>query len=496
MLFISILLLSALLVCVIAYTTALPRHFPRNIPVVPIWLQTYDLLRGASRIELYNARIRGLIEKHGAVALWHEGHWSVLVSRPEYLLQVFKNSGRTLQKKGFFERIPWGTAATIFGINIIDSDGELYAQFRKLLKPGFSMQLPIPFIKKQTARLAEQLCQRQESEGYGNGVRIGPLVWRWALSVWGDYFLDAQFGPLDYSQYNIQQILALQTNTLLGRAKNVFPLLDRLPWRLPITQHTIKLLHQVEIALRDVAETRSKLPAPPGGENKVGFLLHQARQQNSISDFHYVSNLNQLFIAGHENVETVVNSAMEELANHARIQHLLHAEVTQLLPTDYSIADLDKLPLLNAVIYETIRLYPPLGQLVNRLTTEPFQLGPDILIPPGIMLGWHAYGVQTDPRVWGESARQFDPFRWGTDSASVKQTLRNRQARGQYIPFGMYARKCMGYTFALQLLQCTICELARNLEWKHPPGYKFSYSQVGLHFQFSKTGYYHRLKRV
>ncbi|KAI0123699.1 cytochrome P450 CYP5099A1 [Xylariales sp. AK1849] len=480
MLFIPLLFLSAVSLCITIYATALPRHFPRNIPVVPLWLQVYDVMRGASKSDVYNARIRGPIEKHGAVALWHEGCWTILATRPEYLVKIFKNSERTLTKKGLAERVPWGSGAKLFGINIIDSDGDLYAQFRKLLKPGFSIQAPMAFMKAKSGWLAEQLCKTQDSAGSDTGIRIGPSVWRWALSVWGDYFLDAQFGPLDYTQYNIQQILGVQNSKLLGRAKGLFPILDRLPWTLPVTQHTDKLLHQVEVALYDLAETRSKSPPSLGGENRVGFLLHQARQQNEISDFHYGCNLKQLFIAGHENVETVLNSAMEELGTNTRVQDLLHAEVTRLLPTDYSTKDLDQLPLLNAVIYETLRLYPPLGHMTNRLTTEPFQLDSDILIPPGVMLGWHAYGIQTDPQVWGESARQFDPFRWGMDTASVKHMLRNRQARGQYIPFGIYSRKCLGYTISLQLLQCTIAELVRNLEWKHPTGYKFSYGKAAL----------------
>lgn len=172
---------------------------------------------------------------------------------------------------------------------------------------------------------------------------------------------------------------------------------------------------------------------------------------------------------------------MEELGAHPHIQSLLRDEVTKDIPWDYSFKDLDQLPLLNAIIYEALRLYPPLGHMSNRIATVPYVLGDDIAVPPGMMLGWHSYGVQTDPQVWGDDARKFNPSRWGTDSASVKQTLRQRQARGQYLPFGIYGRKCLGYNIAMQMLQCALVELVRNIEWRHPNGYTFSYGRVRLY---------------
>lgn len=471
----------AVLVGVVLYATSMPRNFPRNIPRVPMWTHFYTVLRGASKSDVYNKLIRGPIEKHGAVALWHEGGWTILATKPEYLVQIFKNSDRTLKKKGLAERIPWGSGAKLFGINLIDSDDEQYATFRKLLKEGFCLPAPLESFRAKAQYLASQLLQTQhEVKNANEGVLIGPMVWRWALSVWGEYFLDAQFPKMDYRNFNIQQILGVQNRKFMGRLKGLFPFLDNLPYKWEVTDTTDKLLHQVQLRLLRLAEERCKSPPPPGGEKKIGFSLHRAREQNLMSNYHFECNHKQLFIAGHENVETTLNSAMEELGAHPHIQNLLREEVTKTIPWDYSFKDLDQLPLLNAIIYEALRLYPPLGHMTNRIATVPYVLGDDIAVPAGMMLGWHSYGIQTDPKVWGDNARKFDPFRWGEDSATVKQTLRQRQARGQYLPFGIYGRKCLGFNIAMQMLQCTLCELVRNVEWKHPEGYKFSYGKVCL----------------
>ncbi|KAI9369657.1 putative sporulation-specific N-formyltyrosine oxidase Dit2 [Aspergillus egyptiacus] len=457
-----------------------PRGFPRNIPVIPLWLHVYDIIvRGASRAEFYNARIRQPIQRHGAVVLWHEGQWSILATRPDYVAQVFKNGDRALIKNGFYHRVPWGSGAQLFGENIIDSDGELHAEFSKILKPGILRKTSIAFIKTASRQLAGQLAQAQMPTP-GVGVAIGAPVWHWAVAVFGHYFMDTQIGPLDYGQTSIQQIIGHQNSDWLGRLKGLSPVLDRLPRKLPIYQRAFTLFQNLEATLLDLVESRKGIPPSPGNADQAIYLLNQAREQGHMSDFHYRSNIKQLFAAGHGNVETVLVSAMSELAKHPHIQGLLRDELTQLLPTDYSAEDLGRLPLLNAVIYETLRLFPPLGTLINRRTTEPFRLGSDILIPAGVLVGWHSYGSHTDPGVWGESASRFDPFRWGTDCETINQRVRAKQARGIYFPFGIYSRKCLGRAFALTQLRVALCELTKNLEWGLPQGYKFSYSKAAV----------------
>ncbi|KAF1735027.1 Cytochrome P450-DIT2 [Beauveria bassiana] len=212
--------------------------------------------------------------------------------------------------------------------------------------------------------------------------------------------------------------------------------------------------------------------------------LVRARHSGKLSDFHYRSNLKQLLVAGHENVEAALQSAMFNLAVHVDIQEQLHSEVMNMLPSDYTSGDIDRLPLLAAVIYETLRLYPPLGTLTNRRTVKPMQLGSEILLPAGTMVGWNVLGVQTDPQVWGESAREFDPFRWGHDIDSIKSMARSSQARGRFVPFSLHSRRCLGSTFALLELKVALCELVRSIKWKQPKRKEFLFNEsfiIGPH---------------
>jgi xanthocillin biosynthesis cytochrome P450 monooxygenase len=137
--------------------------------------------------------------------------------------------------------------------------------------------------------------------------------------------------------------------------------------------------------------------------------LQRARLEGIISEWHYRSNLNMMFIAGNENMLFAVTSAMWELAKNLNIQDDLRKEVLSSLPTDYRSNDVSALPLLAAVAYETLRFYPPLSQFINRLALDDMPLDDVHVIPKGTWVGWSAYGVQTDPNVWGPGAKDFDP---------------------------------------------------------------------------------------
>ncbi|KAL7932157.1 P450 family sporulation-specific N-formyltyrosine oxidase Dit2 [Trichoderma chlorosporum] len=480
MFYFFLLLLPAFLLCILAYATRRPNHFPRNIPRLPIWVQVYDRVRRVSRIDFYNSRIRPLIEKRGAVAFWNEGQWAIMVTKSEYVVQIFKNADHSLKKNGLHHRAPHSNGARLFGENIFDSDDQLHAHFSKILKPGFSRQISIEPMRSESNQLARKLCEAQGLAGKEGSVLIGSNILHWAISIYSEYFMDSKTWPSCYSEIDVHRLISPQNKHWVGRVKGLFPIIDSLPWKLSSYLEISELVQRLENALLDHADERNKMPPSQGGESKIVYLLHQARQQGELSDFHYRSNLKQLLIAGYQNLEAALNSTMYELSIRTDLQDLLYAEVTQLIPVDYSPDDLERLPLLKAVINEVLRLYPPSPDSINRRTTEPFQLGNDITIPAGTLIGWQTYGIQTDSQVWGESAHQFDPFRWGKDCASINRMTRSYQLQGLYIPFSSHSRRCLGSTLALTQLKVAVVELVRHIKWTVSPQNRFQFNKAFL----------------
>src|SRR5262245_20394024 len=125
------------------------------------------------------------------------------------------------------------------------------------------------------------------------------------------------------------------------------------------------------------------------------------------------------------------------------MQGRLRQEILGTQTREPSAETVNAMPLLTSVVYELLRLYPPISQLLNRTTKETAILGGDIVIPPHTWVGWNSWAVQTDSAVWGPQAREFIPERWGTTVEEIQAKFRRENVRGAYIPFNAHARKCL-----------------------------------------------------
>ena len=132
---------------------------------------------------------------------------------------------------------------------------------------------------------------------------------------------------------------------------------------------------------------------------------------------------------------------------------------------------LQDMPLLTAVIYESLRLFPPIGQLVNRKASENVLLGGDTAIPKGTYLGYNCYSTNRDPATWGPTADCFEPGRWGESTAAIQKNYRMRRARAEFISFHGGRRVCLGEKFAMLQLRVTLATLAREFTWRLDPSW-------------------------
>jgi cytochrome P450 len=130
---------------------------------------------------------------------------------------------------------------------------------------------------------------------------------------------------------------------------------------------------------------------------------------------------------------------------------------------------LQNLPWLTSVIYETLRMFPPISQLINRRTTEPVLLGGTIPIPAGTYVGYNAYATGRDPDAWGDTANDFRPERWGSTMDEINVNYRRANHRASFIAFHGGRRACLGQKFAMFEARLTMAELVRQTKWRIDP---------------------------
>ena len=187
----------------------------------------------------------------------------------------------------------------------------------------------------------------------------------------------------------------------------------------------------------------------------------KARFSGVLSERQFRDNLNVLFVASQENPQIALVSISYLIARYKRVQDKLREELNS-----SKEAPLEELPYLTATILESIRLYPPISQLINRLTTAPATLttstGERIVIPPGTYVGYHAYSTNRDPNVWGSDADEFKPERWGCTAAEVQSLYRRMKAKAGFITFHGGRRACLGEKFALLELRVAVAGLVKT----------------------------------
>ncbi|EOA20360.1 hypothetical protein CARUB_v10000671mg [Capsella rubella] len=172
----------------------------------------------------------------------------------------------------------------------------------------------------------------------------------------------------------------------------------------------------------------------------------------------------EMIFRGTDTTALLTEWTMAELVLNPSIQTKLRDEIVTAVSNsayaEVADADLAKLPYLNAVVKETLRLHPP-GPLLSwaRLSTSDVRLSNGMVIPKGTTAMVNMWAITHDQRVWSDPLK-FDPERFtGNDDVDV------RGGDLRLAPFGAGRRVCPGKNMGLATVTRWVAELVRRFEW-------------------------------
>ncbi|XP_031268396.1 cytochrome P450 CYP82D47-like [Pistacia vera] len=125
-------------------------------------------------------------------------------------------------------------------------------------------------------------------------------------------------------------------------------------------------------------------------------------------------------------------------------------------------SDIKNLTYLQAILKETMRLYPAGPLALPHESTEDCTVL-EYHVPAGTRLFINLWKIHRDPRVWLDPCK-FQPERFLT-------THKDFDVRGQsfeYMPFSSGRRMCPGVSFGLQVMQLTLASLLHGFEFSTP----------------------------
>ncbi|KAK8717528.1 hypothetical protein V6N13_044791 [Hibiscus sabdariffa] len=126
-------------------------------------------------------------------------------------------------------------------------------------------------------------------------------------------------------------------------------------------------------------------------------------------------------------------------------------------------SDIKNLVYLQAVVKETLRLYPPSPILALRAAMEDCTLSNGYRVTPGTRLLLNAWQIHHDERVWS-NPNEFKPERFLTTHKELDLKGQNFEL----LPFGAGRRACSGVSLALQVIHLSLASVLHCFELETP----------------------------
>ncbi|RZC32716.1 p450 domain containing protein [Asbolus verrucosus] len=191
-------------------------------------------------------------------------------------------------------------------------------------------------------------------------------------------------------------------------------------------------------------------------------LILEIKDKEELSFNEIVAQCFLFFLAGFETSSQAISFCIHELAHHQHIQDKLREEIFEKMGKDYtkySYEDVLKLPYLDQVFNETLRLHPALGFL-NRICVKPYKVpGTDVTIEEGTPVLIPTLGLQLDPDYYPEPL-EFDPDRFSENHSNVPFT---------FLPFGEGPRFCIGMRYGKLQTKLGIASLISQFKFTPSP---------------------------
>ncbi|KAI0163833.1 Dit2 protein [Xylariaceae sp. FL1272] len=467
-LWIAVTLLCGVVWAVVRFVTRIvlpPSHFPGNIPTIPFYYTLLALFKEVDQEQLYHQYLKQPLQQHGAVKIFFGGHWNVLITRPAYMAQVLKDD-EDFPKAGNHVKNPDSVLALYTGENVISAIGDTWKHFAATMKPGLQSPVDASVIAKNAHALIDVLLQDKKRYGL-RSVTMVDHIQAYAIANVSESLLGTQLDVLENRKNPLLQLQKEIKPKIFNPVHLNFPILDR--FYMPSREKAKQLVKTFKSELTAIVKQGHSHRCQPDQTN-LGCRLIAAWDAGQLSDYHLQQNLLITFVAGHENAMIMILSTLFVLAERPELQSQVRAEVFALPPGARMQPDaLASLPLLMAVIFETLRVYPPLSQIMNKRTAKDVILGDDILLRAGTFTGYNGYSTNRNRDFWGVDADEFRPSRWGETVEDANALFRRATSKAEFITFHGGKRACLGQKWALATQRVTMAVFLTSLKWRLDP---------------------------
>lgn len=391
---------------------------PKGFTGVRTMLRSYAFLRDPIGFISNNMRLYG-----NSYSAWLPQYPNFIITQDAAFINHVLRDNHTNYHKS---PLTADRVAEYLGKGMLFLNGESWLKQRRLIQPGFHKEKIQGLFTIVIKAIEEYLAAFTT----GSNVDVYPLLHKLAFTV------------VIKSLFDID--LSTETMALLNDNFNhiqSFVITDvNQPFRRPFYKITgsEKRVLKKSAAIRDVFKNIINQRRQSGGMHNdlLDMLLHSTYEDTGLpmEDEQIVDELMVFVTAGHETTANALGWMLYLLSVNPAAMQKLNGAVAET-----SIGDSYKHAWFNAVINETMRMYPP-AWLTDRVALQDDSFG-EYRYPKGTIIISFFYGAHRHKQQW-EDADSFKPERFIDDAGRVKK-FKN------YFPFGAGPRMCIGNNFAM-----------------------------------------------
>jgi cytochrome P450 len=332
--------------------------------------------------------------------------------------------------------------------SLILLDGMKHQRQRQLLMPPFHGDR-LRTYGQSIGAIAKQVVNQWR---VGEPFRIRASMQEISLRV----ILSAVFGLHEGDRYDkLRKLLTVMLDSVGSPVSSLllfFPSLQKDWGRLSPWGRFQHLKQQIDRLL--IAEIQARR-AETLHRNDILSLLLEARDETGqpMTDEELRDELLTLLFAGHETTASALSWALYWCDRLPEVRDKLLEELDR-LPPDADPSTITRLPYLNAVCSETLRLYPIAITPFPRILKVPMEIM-NYQFEPGTVLLLSIYLTHQREDIYPEPKR-FKPERF----------LERQFSPYEYFPFGGSNRRCIGAAFALFEMKLVLATILSNYDLK------------------------------
>jgi cytochrome P450 len=347
-----------------------------------------------------------------------------------------------------------GDLIPLLGDGLLTIDGPYHRQSRKVMLPSFHRER----VAQSTDIMIEEITHALDSWAPGQTVDLYHWTRALALRIAMRALLgfDADRGEDLHAADEFEEALAFWGRDYL---------LQTLRGPFSPFAHMQKHRKRLDALIYD--EITRRRGSGERREDLMSVLLEATDDAGEpLSDREVRDHLITLLFAGHDTTTSTVTFLFYELLQAPEALARVTAELDTVLGGREPTAEelVGGMPELEAVMDETLRMYPP-AWVGPRRAVESFELA-GVPVPAGALVNYCSWASHRLPEVFPDPDR-FDPTRFTPERKAALP-------KGAYVPFGGGSRTCIGMRFGQLEIKTMATLVLQRFRLELAPDYDLS----------------------